>query len=141
MKYLIDTCVVIDVLQKREPFFDLSYQVLSRLSKNNADIFLTAKTLMDIHYLMRKFFHSEAEAHVQIAKLLEIFQIESTTESDCAEALHSEMSDFEDAVLAFAAHRIAADAIVTRNVKDYAHSPVPALTPEEVWGRLYTVFR
>ena len=91
---------------------------------------------MDIHYLMRKFFHSEAAARAEIAKLLEIFEIEATLESDCTEALRSEMSDFEDAAIAAAARRIGADAIVTRNVKDYEKSPVPALLPDELLSRL-----
>ena len=136
MRVVYDTCVIIDALQEREPFYPVAQKLILAAAGEQIIGILTAKTLMDIHYLMRKFFHSEAEARAQIAKLLEIFQVESTTESDCAEALHSEMSDFEDAVLAFAAYRIAADAIVTRNVKDYAHSPVPALTPEEILERL-----
>lgn len=136
MRIVYDTCIIIDALQERAPFYPAAQKLILAAADEQIQGILTAKTLMDIHYLMRKFFHSEAEARAQIAKLLEIFQIESTTESDCAEALHSEMSDFEDAVLACAAHRIAADAIVTRNVKDYARSLVPALAPEEVLERL-----
>ena len=39
--------------------------------------------------------------------------------------------DFEDAVVAAAAESAGCDALVTRNVKDFRDSPVPALTPEE----------
>lgn len=37
----------------------------------------------------------------------------------------------EDGIIAFAAQHNKVDAIVTRNNRDYALSPVPALTPEE----------
>lgn len=39
--------------------------------------------------------------------------------------------DLEDGIIAFAAQRNKVDAIVDRNKRDYALSPVPALTPEE----------
>ena len=40
-------------------------------------------------------------------------------------------SDFENAVMAAAAESSGCEALVTRNVKDFAGSPVTALTPEE----------
>ena len=85
---------------------------------------------------MRKFLHSEEAARAEIAKLIELFEIESTTEEDCKEALRSGMSNFEDAAMAAAAGRIGADFIVTRNVKDYTRSPVPAILPGELVNRL-----
>jgi hypothetical protein len=50
---------------------------------------------------------------------------------DCKWALESEMPDYEDALIAFAAQRQGVDFIITRNKKDFAASPVPALTPGE----------
>ena len=41
------------------------------------------------------------------------------------------MADFEDAVLAAAAQREKAGFIITRNVKDFANSPVRVITPAE----------
>lgn len=132
MKFIIDTCVVVDVLQKREPFYTFSHDALALIAQREDIATLTAKALMDIHYLMRKYFHSEEAARAEIAKLIELFEIESTTESDCKAALRSEMSDFEDAAMSAAARRIGADFIVTRNVKDFACSPVPAIMPDEL---------
>jgi len=40
-------------------------------------------------------------------------------------------SDFEDAVVAAAAESSGCEVIVTRNVRDFRDSPVPAVTPEE----------
>lgn len=47
------------------------------------------------------------------------------------EALHSRMTDYEDAVLAFASNLVGASAVVTRNTKDFRHSPVKAVDPVE----------
>lgn len=43
----------------------------------------------------------------------------------------NEMKDYEDALVAECCVRNNVDIIVTRNKKDFAHSPVPALTPRE----------
>lgn len=41
------------------------------------------------------------------------------------------MPDYEDALIAYAALRQGVNFIITRNKKDFARSPVPALAPEE----------
>jgi hypothetical protein len=41
------------------------------------------------------------------------------------------MKDFEDAVQSSCARRVKADYIITRNVKDFEKSPVPAILPSE----------
>ncbi|MYA35274.1 MAG: hypothetical protein F4Y34_01245 [Gammaproteobacteria bacterium] len=40
------------------------------------------------------------------------------------------MADFEDALQVAAARAVGARRIVTRNTKDYARSPIPAVLPE-----------
>jgi len=41
------------------------------------------------------------------------------------------MGDFEDAAVARAAETMGCRYVVTRNVRDFERSPVPATTPEE----------
>jgi hypothetical protein len=45
------------------------------------------------------------------------------------------MDDLEDAMQAISALAFGADHLVTRNVRDYRNSPVPALTPKAFLGR------
>jgi hypothetical protein len=45
------------------------------------------------------------------------------------------MADFEDAMQVAAAAGCDADLIVTRNTRDFARSPIPALSPEAVLAR------
>ncbi len=42
------------------------------------------------------------------------------------------MPDFEDAMQVAAARSCGAMVIATRNVRDFAHSPIPARTPSEI---------
>ena len=46
------------------------------------------------------------------------------------------MKDFEDATQVAAARSCGADVIVTRNLKDYPHAPLSALTPKQVLASL-----
>ena len=46
------------------------------------------------------------------------------------------MTDFEDALQVAAARACGAQHIVTRNVKDYEHSPIRAINPQEALNGL-----
>ena len=56
--------------------------------------------------------------------------------SDLEKAAEKKWSDYEDAVQCVSSERVDADYIITRNVRDYRESPVPALTPSEYLMRL-----
>lgn len=56
------------------------------------------------------------------------------TPTDCRRAALSPMPDYEDALITHAAERQNVDFIIARNKKDFAHSPVPDLTPTEFVG-------
>lgn len=64
---------------------------------------------------------------VDIAKSL--FHILDTGSLDCRKALSSEIRDYEDAVMVETAIRTEMNCIVTRNVNDYAKSPVKVCEP------------
>jgi len=63
--------------------------------------------------------------------VLEILSLADTTAQDIFNAKHLNMPDYEDAVIASIAFRENASYIVTRNIADYANSPVPAITPAD----------
>lgn len=67
-----------------------------------------------------------------LKKLFRSFHILDTTAFDCRNTLTSPMPDFEDALLAETACRNHIDFIVTRNLKDYAKSEVPACLPSAI---------
>ena len=47
------------------------------------------------------------------------------------EEAHDRLADFEDAMKVAAARACGARHIVTRNVKDYQRSPIPAIRPQD----------
>ena len=65
-----------------------------------------------------------------------IFTFEELTQNDVTNAIEMRLKDFEDAVQIQTAQRVGADFIITRNVKDFMKSPVPAYTPVELIQRI-----
>ena len=131
MKALIDTCIIIDFLQKREPFDKAAYQILRASA---ADLFtgcITAKSATDIYYLMHRHTHSDQAARSQLNSLLALVSVLDTDAEDIFHALSSNVRDFEDAVMSETAARNHLDHIITRNIRDFANSLIPACTPDE----------
>ena len=138
MKVLIDTCVVVDALQKREPFCDEAMEIILAISNDKLTGVVTAKSLTDIYYLSRKSLHSESAARDVVGKLFTIFEVADTYAEDCRNAIASPMNYYEDAVMVQTAKRIGANHIVTRNQKDYRLSEVSVLSPKELLSLIGT---
>lgn len=136
MTAVIDTCVVIDVLQNREPFSKAALDVFLAVSNRKVVGILTAKSILDIYYIIRRSLHSEAETRAAVNKLLMLFDVADTFAADVRMAVSSETNDYEDAVMIETAKRIGADCIVTRNTRDYSASDIPVFTPEEFIDKL-----
>lgn len=129
MNVLIDTCVFLDLLQERKPFFKDAHGVLLSAANREINGFLTAKALTDLYYLTHRATHSDAETRKVLSKLLTVFHLLNTAAIDCQKALLSDISDFEDAVMIETALREGMDCIVTRNAKDYVKSPIKVFSP------------
>ncbi|MBQ7474642.1 MAG: PIN domain-containing protein [Clostridia bacterium] len=136
MKVLIDTCVVVDVLQSREPFREEAEKLFIHAANERFTGCVTAKSVTDIYYLTHRVTHSDRTARVILGKLFSLFDVVDTSGNDCRLALSSQTADYEDAVMIETARRIGADAIVTRNERDFIGSPVPVYSPERLNSEL-----
>ena len=131
MKALMDTCIIIDALQNRQPFCEDAQKIFLLCANDEFEGFLTAKAITDIYYLTHRYLHNDKATREIIVKLCKLFSIVDTSSLDIINALSSEVSDFEDAVMIESALRYGTDCIVTRNVKDYSKSSIPIFDPEE----------
>lgn len=136
MKILLDTCVIIDALQNRQPFSNDARALIDMGALEYYDAYLTAKELSDIYYLMRNHYHGDKRARKIISDLFCITNVIDTTSHQIYAAIFSNMTDYEDAIMAQAALQNNLDLIVTRNLKDYKNSPVPACTPADCLKKL-----
>lgn len=131
MKAVIDTCVIVDALQCREPFCKDAMSIFLLCANRQFDGLLTAKAITDIYYLTRRQTHSDKETREILTKLCTLFGLLDTTALDIRKAITAETSDFEDAVMIETAIRSGTDCIVTRNTRDYAQAKLPVYTPAE----------
>ena len=136
MRALIDTCVIIDALQNREPFAEDAQKILLAVANKRFSGCITAKSSTDIYDLIYRLTHSDKETRKILSKLFTLFEVLDSAGIDCRKALSSGLSDYEDAVMVETAVRSDIDCIVTRNKKDYLKSAVFVSSPDEFLNSL-----
>lgn len=129
MRVLIDTCVIMDAVQSREPFAQDAQSILLAAANQQIMGCVTAKEMTDIYYLTHRCTHDREATKTLMGRLGVLLVILDTTQSDIRRALSSDLSDFEDAVMVETALREEMDCIVTRNLPDFARSPLPVYSP------------
>ena len=131
MRALVDTNIVMDVLLARRPFVDSASRVFSLVEQSKIEASLCATTVTTVDYLLTQSL-SRDEARQALRGLLKLFEIASVNRSVIDKALRSKIEDFEDAILEQAARLVGAEAIITRNTKDFHRSSINALDPAEL---------
>ena len=135
LQVLIDLNVILDVLQRREPFFTASTQVLASAETGQIEGWIAAHSVTTLFYLLAKD-RSAQLARVAISDLLTILSVAAVDQGVIEQALSLPYDDFEDAVQMTAAARSGADYLVSRNVADYKEGPLPVLQPAELLALL-----
>jgi predicted nucleic acid-binding protein len=128
---LIDLNVILDTLQRREPFYATSARVLACAETGLVEGLVAAHSLTTLFYLLSKS-HSADRARVVMIELLRFLAVAAVDGAVIEQALGLPYRDFEDAVQMMAAARAGAHYVVTRNVKDFDLGPLPALQPAEL---------
>ena len=128
MKVLVDLNVLLDFLQKREPFFNDAASVMDMVLFGKVGGVLPAHAVTTIHYLLARGTSKQKSEEV-MRWLLNTFEIAVCNRELLLDALSLSMPDYEDAVAALAAEHSACSYVITRNLRDFAGSPVPAMLP------------
>ena len=134
MNVLIDGNIILDVLQNRKPHIEASSKVWKMCETNLVNGYVSALTFADMVYVMRKEL-TPAKIYEVLKKLALIFHFTELSIPDMEKAAGMMWKDYEDAVQAATAERIRATAIITKNIKDYQQSKIPAFTPAEFLER------
>ncbi|MBE6045199.1 MAG: PIN domain-containing protein [Clostridiales bacterium] len=131
MKILIDTNVILDVLFARDPFVADSITVLHMCEDDFAEAFVSAKTMADVYYFLRKQCKSEKKVRGVMQKIMSIVTVCGLKAQYFEDAFAMENDDFEDALQAACAKAEGCRLIISRNKKHYDGTGVKCLTPEE----------
>lgn len=135
MKILIDTNVILDVLCNRTDFVEDSLKVFKYCEVNQITGCISAMSVPNIVYIMRKELDSERIKEI-LTTLTSLFTVVDLREADLLKSADLDFADYEDALQSVCATRVKANYIVTRNIKDFKNSPVPAIKPSELFERI-----
>ncbi len=114
----------------RKPFVANAVKVFEQAEKSHIEAYLTANTVTDIVYILRKAYSGE-QIREHLQNMFGFIKIMNVTASDIFGAFKLDMPDYEDSLLVQCAKVGGVDLIVTRNKQDYHDCPVECLSPEE----------
>lgn len=128
MRILLDTDILLDVALAREPHVTDSASVLVWAESGGAAA-VAWHSLTNCSYMLKG-------GKPFLEKLLRLVEVATVGTADAKRALALPMPDVDDAFQSAAAVAWRADFIITRNLPDYRHSPVPAITPTDFLNKL-----
>ena len=130
-KLFIDTNIVIDLLAKREPFYDEAAILFTLADKQKIRLSVSALTFANTNYILLQSKKHE-EAKLILRKLKLIVQVLSLDEKIVGLSLNdNDFKDYEDALQYFTALENGVDAIITRNLKDFQKAKLPVMTASQ----------
>ena len=133
---LLDTDVLVDVALDRHPHSGPSAELLERVERGPLRAHVAWHTLSNFYYLVTSE-RGDADARDFIDELVRFVAVAPVDAAALRYAISLPMRDFEDAMQVAAAQACGAQHIVTRNVRDFRRSPIPAVTPGEALARLF----
>lgn len=127
-RLFVDTNILIDLLSRRQPFYQEAAALFSVADKKQVDLTASSLTFANASYLLLK--QMEANKVKSILKKLRlILKILALDDKIIRLALNDEVfSDFEDGLQYFTAVENQQELIITRNTKDFKHSKIPVMT-------------
>jgi predicted nucleic acid-binding protein len=137
VRVVLDLNVILDVLLTRHDSLECS-EVLSLARSGAIEAILPAHALTTIYYISRKKLNDD-EVRKELRAILNILTVASLDRATSQKALDSPLADFEDAVVVETAIQVNADFIVTRNLHDFAESPISAMTSRAFMEHMFRV--
>lgn len=135
IKLLIDTNIVIDLLSKRDEFYDEAADLFSRADKKKLKLTISSLTFANTNYILSKL-KSPKEAKEILRKFKVLVELLNLDDKITELALSDDdFSDFEDGLQYYSAIENNIDIIITRNKKDFKNSKLPVLTAKEFLAR------
>jgi len=130
-KIFVDTHIVIDLLSRREPFYAEAATLFSMADRKQIEIAVSSLTIANTSYALQRQLDSRKTKSV-LRNLRLIVKILPLDEKVVDLALNDEtFSDFEDSLQIFTAIEHGQELIVTRNLKDFKNSKLPAMTAKQ----------
>lgn len=120
-KVLVDINIILDFLNQREDHASAA-AIFNLCTKKIIKGYMCSHEITTLSYFLEKHKYPRNKRIFIITKLLDTFSIISSKEKILRNALNSDISDYEDAVIEESARSENIDLIITRNLKDFRNS-------------------
>ena len=127
---LIDTDVLLDFLIDRGKFTRNSKAIIQKSQEQTIHTFMAAHSITNIFYILRKIYSAHERKRLLMDLCRSFYIVEIGYELIYKILENNDFDDIEDCLQSECATFVNADYIITRNVKHYSHSRIPAILPE-----------
>jgi predicted nucleic acid-binding protein len=134
-KVMIDLNVILDVLQKRDPFYETSAALLAAIETGRIQGHIAAPDVTTLFYLIQKG-KSSSEARATITNLRQFLKIGPVDRTTIDQALKLNYHGFEDAFQMMSAVQCKPDYLIGRNIKDYDPTLLTVIQPVDFLATL-----
>ena len=134
-KLFIDTNIVIDLLAKREPFYEETAELFSLADKKKVTLIVSALTFANTNYILSKIKDTKVAREI-LSRFKVLVTVADLNDKIIELALNDKsFSDFEDGLQHYSALEHEAEIIITRNLKDFKNSDIPVMTAQSFLAR------
>ena len=126
-KLLVDTNIVLDLLSKREDFYQAASSLFTLADQKKVKLTISSLTFANTYYLLSKEL-APAKAKEILRKFKLLVKVLPMDDKIIDLALNSDFKDFEDAIQYFTAIENKLGMVITRNLKDFKLSKIPVVT-------------
>ena len=133
MKVFLDTNILVDYLNKREPFFAEAAQTIDICTSGKVEAVVSTLSIINAAYIMRKAYTKESLLF-KITWLIEAFEVSAIDRNMIQHAITSRAT-FEDAVQYFSALQAGADLIITRDPNGFKDFDLLVMSPSQFIDR------
>ena len=131
MRILVDTNVLLDYALIRKPFFESAEKIFKLCDSKELYGYIAAHSVMNLFYILRHDYKPNERRNI-LKEFCSIYYVVGIDHEKIIASLENEnFSDVEDCLQTECAKSCGAQYIVTRNIKDFENSDVPAITPDE----------
>ena len=129
-RVLVDTNIIIDWLARRGDHGIYAERLFYQAEKGKLDLCISTFSFLTTYYILSKFL-SPKKARRALEGVRKIVEIAPGGEQEIDLAMQLNFKDLEDAFQYAVALSIGANAIITRNQKDFKQAQLPVLSARE----------
>ena len=133
-RLFLDTNIVIDLLDRREPFCHDAVQLFTMAYYKQVQLIVSPITYTTASFLLHR--HGTDGVRKLLFNFRQLSLVATANERTVDDSLASQFNDFEDAMQYYCALKAKADIIITRNGKDFSASKLPVMTASEYLASL-----